>query len=121
MRRKQRHQQKDEHQKIIKAIKGSLQPTDKFPLCIVTFHTKKLLKKHKTVLINVYLDNQLEYQATFTAAINETDKNWQEAPIGKSEFAVLTLSSRDKNFWSKAVDFVKRSFEDGKIQDFLPW
>ena len=47
--------------------------------------------------------------------------DWDRVPPGKSAFNVFTLELRGKSLIESAKGWIKRSFENGKIQDILPF
>jgi hypothetical protein len=51
----------------------------------------------------------------------EIQSEWETLGAGESRFNVLTFEMRGKSVVELAKGFIKRSFEEGKIQDILLW
>ena len=51
----------------------------------------------------------------------ELPGEWDNIPPGESAFNVFTLELRGKSLIESAQGWIKRSFENGKIQDLLPF
>lgn len=51
----------------------------------------------------------------------EIQGEWETLAVGHSRFNVFTFEMRGKSVLELAKGFIKRTFEEGKIQDILPW
>ena len=51
----------------------------------------------------------------------ELPGDWDNIPSGESGFNVFTLELRGKTLIETAKRWIKRSFEDCRLQDFLPF
>lgn len=73
------------------------------------------------LLGHIYDRDRLEYQASITTCIDETDQKWVTRKPGETEYVIVTFSGREKNVLEKLKDFLNRSLTEGKLQDFWPF
>ena len=111
---------KDLKIELLSKVLRELESPDNFPVWIVIVEVKKLTDGLKMLLAHIYDRDHLEYQASVTASIDESDQKWVQQKVGASEYCVVTFSGREKNFFEKLKDFISRSFTEGKLQDFWP-
>lgn len=112
---------KDPKTELLAKVVRELESPDDFPVWIIIIEVKKLTDNLKMLLGHIYEREKLEYQASITASIDESDQKWIKRKTGTSEYCVITFSGREKNFFEKVKDFFNRSLTEGKLQDFWPF
>jgi hypothetical protein len=63
----------------------------------------------------------LPEQKKYTSDGREVPNEWDKITPGQSRFNVFTFEVRGKSVLEATKAFFKRSFEDGKLQDWIPF
>lgn len=87
---------------------------------IVLFEAKKLNKIYGIYKLDYYEGKDINYRASLILPI-ENISIFNELDIGKSKFYGFTFDSKGEGIRKIMEDFFKRSFKEGKIQDFIPF
>ena len=117
-----RSRRKDPKNTLVKSVMAELKPSKDYPVWVIIIEQKQIQDNFKMIQFDVYDNGRLEYQASIVTKMNENEyASWQLKPEGTSEISVLTLSGRGKNIFEKGKEFLSRTFEEGKLQDFLPF
>src|SRR5258708_6707954 len=116
---------------LLHAIRKETKPPKGFGQWILILEHRRLTEGVGLVLVEAQLDSKNEWSGSISVNLPEQKKfgsdgqeiqsDWEKLTPGQSRYNVLTLEMRGKSVIELAKGFIKRSFEEGKLQDLLPW
>jgi len=87
---------------------------------IVLFEAKKLNEIYGIYKLEYYEGKDVKHKASLILPIVGISI-FRGLDIGKSEFYGFTFDSKGEGMGKIIGDFFRRSFKDGRIQDFIPF
>lgn len=122
---------KQTKKQLLKFIRKEAKPPKGFGQWVIVIERRRLSEHLGLLRIEAELDGKLEWSGSMSVALPEPRKlssdgkdipgDWDNISPGGSGFHIFTLELRGKTLIESAKGWIKRSFEDGKIQDFLPF
>lgn len=116
---------------LLKAIRRETKPGKGFDQWVLIIEHRCVSAELGLVVVEAQLAGKTQWSGSASVNLPETRKRapdgaelpseWDAIGPGKSRYNVLTLELRGKSIMEMAKGFVKRSLEEGKIQDLLPW
>jgi len=117
--------------KLLSAIRKETKPPKGFGQWVVIIEHRRISENVGLLLGEAQLDGKLQWSGSISVNLpeqkkfgpdgNEIQGEWETLNPGQSRFNVLTLEMRGKSVAELIKGFIKRSFEDGKLQDILPF
>lgn len=114
-----------------RAIRKETKPQKGFSQWLITLEQRKISEEVGLFRVEAELDGKLQWSGAVSVNLPETKKfdptgreipsDWDKVAPGKSLFNVFTLETRGKSVVEVAKGWLKRSFEEGKIQDIIPF
>lgn len=115
----------DKKTEILKALKKERPKQGKFNHNIVVMEQKKISEKLGMLRFEWYAEDTLEGSGSFAFPIqNPVEGNpdqWSKLAIGQSEYYALSIDLKAKSIAQMVGAFFRRSLEEGKLQDLLPF
>jgi hypothetical protein len=115
----------DKKSELLKALKKERPKAGKFNHNIVVMEQKKISEKLGMLRFDWYADDKLEGSGSLAFPIpNQTEgktDQWAKLGVGQSEFYALSLDFKAKSLAQMVGGFFRRSLEEGKLQDLLPF
>lgn len=121
---------KEIKKQLLKAIRKETKPPKGFGQWVLILERRRLSESVGLLRMEAELDGKSEWSGTVSVNLpeqkkfgpngNELPGDWDNIAPGQSAFNLITLELRGKSLMESVKAWVKRSFEDGKIQDFLP-
>jgi hypothetical protein len=116
---------------LLRAIRKETKPPKGFGQWVLVLEHRRLSEHLGLLHAEALLDGNLEWSGSISVNLPEHRKlgpdgktmpsEWENLPPGQRRYNVFTFEMRGKSVVELAKGFLKRSFEDGKIQDLLPW
>jgi len=117
--------------KLLSAIRKETKPPKGFGQWVVIIEHRRISENIGLLLGEAQLDGKLQWSGSISVNLPEQKKfgpddkeiqgEWETLNPGQSRFNVLTLEMRGKSIAELIKGFLKRSFEEGKIQDIIPF
>jgi hypothetical protein len=115
-------------EEIIQILREENPPIDrenKFNQLFLIVEFKKINSRIGIIKGELYINDILDYRGSFLVPlINDsinTQNQWNSMEIGASIYYGLSFDSRELCLAEKIGEFFHRSFEEGRIQDFIPF
>ena len=122
---------KQARKQLLKAIRKETRPPKGFGQWVLIVERRRLSENLGLLRVEAELDGNPEWSGSMSAALPEAKKfapdgkelpgDWDNIAPGESGFHIFTLELRGKTLIESVKGWIKRSFEDGKIQDFIPF
>ena len=116
---------------LLRAIREQTKPPKGFGQWILVLEHRRLTADVGLLLVEAQLDGKNEWSGSISVNLPEQKKfgpdgreipsDWEKLAPGQSLHNVLTFEMRGKSLVELAKGFIKRSVEEGKLQDLLPW
>jgi hypothetical protein len=116
---------------LIQAIRKQTKPQKGFAQWLLVIEHRRLSENMGLILIEAQLDGKIEWSGSASANLPEAKKigldgqpapsEWDQLKPGQSRFNAFTFEMRGKSVIEMMKGVVKRSLEEGKLQDLLPW
>ena len=116
---------------LLQKVRKETKPQKGFSQWVVVLERKRLTADTGLLRLEAQLDGKAEWSGSISIALPEQTKfaadgreipsEWDAISIGQAKFNVFTLEVRGKTVGELVKGFLKRSVEEGKIQDLLPW
>lgn len=110
---------------VLKALKKERPKTGKFNHHMVLIEQKKISEKLGMLRFEWYADDKLEGSGSFAFPIQNqpgaANDTWANLPIGQSEFFGFSIDFKAKTLSQMVGGFFRRSLEEGKLQDLMPF
>jgi hypothetical protein len=116
---------------LLRAIRRETKPPKGFGQWILIIEHRRVSKDIGLLVLEAQLNGKPEWSGSMSVNLPEQKKfgpdgtklqgDWETVGVGQSRFNVLTLELRGKSVIELAKEYIKRSFEEGKIQDLIPW
>jgi hypothetical protein len=117
--------------KLLLAIRKETRPPKGFGQWVLIIEHRRISEDLGLLRVEAQLNGKLEWSGSISVNLPEQKKfgpdgkeiqsDWETLAVGQSRYNVLTFEMRGKSITELAKGFIKRSLEDGKIQDILPW
>lgn len=118
-------------QQLVRAIRKETKPPKGFGQWVLVLERRRLSEAVGLLRIEAELDGKPEWSGSMSVSLPEQKKlspdgqllpgEWDNVAPGESAFNVFTLELRGKSLLESAKGWIKRSFENGKIQDVFPF
>lgn len=122
---------KQTKKQLLKIIRKETKPPKGFGQWVIVLERRRLSEHLGLLRLEAALDGKPGWSGAMSVALPEARKvgpdgkelpgDWDNIPAGESGFHVFTLELRGKTLIESAKGWIKRSFEDGRLQDFLPF
>ena len=122
---------KQRRKQLLKTIRKETKPPKGFGQWLVVLERRRLSENLGVLRLEGELDGKAEWSGSMSVALPEPKKyapdgaelpgDWDNIAPGESGFNIFTLELRGKTLIESVKGWIKRSFEDGKIQDFIPF
>ena len=116
---------KEEIMQILKEENPPFDEINHYSQLFLIIEFKKINESIGIIKGELYGNEQLEYRGSILIPLFKTEvnqqSNWNSIEIGKSIFYGISFDARELGLIEKVSDFIGRSFEEGKIQDFIPF
>ena len=115
---------KEEIIKILKDENPSIEGKEKYAQLIIVVELKKIQPDLGIIKGEYYDSDVLEYRGSLLVPLSQLMPQpsvWGDIEEGKSKFYGFTLDEREMKAHEKFLDFLRRSFEDATLQDFIPF
>lgn len=116
---------------LLKAIRKETKLAKGFGQWVLVLERRRLSEAVGLLRVEAELDGKPEWSGSMSVNLPEPKKfgpdghqlpgDWETVRPGESAFNVFTLELRGKSLIESAKGWIKRSFENGKIQDLLPF
>ena len=116
---------------LLRTIRKETKPPKGFGQWVLVLEHRRISDAVGLFRVEAHNDKKLEWSGAISINLPEPKKfapggtelvsDWEKLAPGQSSFNLLTLEMRGKSVFEVAKGWLKRSFEDGKIQDVLPW
>ena len=116
---------------LLKAIRKETKPPKGFAQWVLVLEHRRLAENVGLLRVEAELDGKLEWSGSASVSLPDAKKfgpdsselpgEWDNIAVGQSRFNIFTLELRSKSVIESVKGWIKRSFEDGKIQDFIPF
>ncbi len=116
---------------LLKAIRKETKPPKGFGQWVLILEHRRVSETVGLFRVEAELDGKPEWSGAASVNLPEAKKfsqdgkelqsEWDKVAPGESLFNVFTLELRGKSLIESAKGWIKRSFEEGKIQDLLPF
>lgn len=116
---------------LLKAIRKETKPPKGFAQWVLVLERRRLSENLGLLRVEAELNGKPEWSGAASVSLpeakkfgpdgNELSGDWGNIAVGQSGFNIFTLELRGKSLIESVKGWVKRSFEDGKIQDFFPF
>jgi len=114
---------------LLKIIRKASRPPKGFGQWVLVLERRRLSDKLGLLRVEAELDGKAEWSGSISVGLPEAKKfgpdgtvipgEWENIAIGESGFNVFTLELRGKSLIESAKGWLKRSFDEGKIQDVI--
>jgi len=116
---------KEEIIKILKEENPPIKGVEKYTQIMGVFEFRKVQKDLGIIKGEYYESDKPEYRGSLLVPLSKRPSDqpsiWDDLNEGKNKFYGFTLDSREMKVHEKFSAFLKRSFEDATIQDFIPF
>lgn len=116
---------KDEIIKILEEENPPIENGQNYNQLMLIWELKKIKENIGLLKGEVYMTNKLEYRGSLLIPLGMSNQkqatHFDEMKEGEYKFYGFTLDSREPKLPEKVINFIKRSFEDSTIQDFIPF
>ncbi len=113
---------------ILSTLKSEIKETgskEKYHRIILIVTMKRIDKNTGFVSGEFYQDDKMNYRGAVILPINQNLKIensvWASMKVGSKNIYGFLLDSRNKTWLETVADFFKRSIEEGRVQDFIPF
>jgi hypothetical protein len=116
---------------LLRKIRKETRPPKGFGQWVLVIEHRRISEQIGLLVLEAQLDGKHQWSGSMSANLPEQKKygpdgkeiqsEWETLGAGESRFNVLTFEMRGKSVVELAKGFIKRSFEEGKIQDILLW
>lgn len=116
--------------RLLRAIRKETKPPSGFGQWILVLEHRRISDDIGLLLAEAQLDGKIEWSGSISINLPEQKKyqdgaeipsEWDAISSGQSRYNVLTFEMRGKSVIEMVKGFIKRSFEEGRLQDILPW
>lgn len=114
---------------LLRVIRKETRPPKGFGQWVIILEHRRLSDTVGLFRVEAHNDKKLEWSGAISVNLPEPKKfgpdgkevvsDWEKLASGQSSFNVFTLEMRGKSVVEMAKGWIKRSLEDGKIQDVL--
>lgn len=119
------HPSKEDIIQILREENPPVDGEDKFNQFFLIVEFKKINARIGIIKGELYNNDQLDYRGSLLVPLSHDNANqkdqWNLIEIGKSVYYGLSFDARELCLTEKIGEFVSRSIQDGKIQDFIPF
>jgi hypothetical protein len=122
---------KQTKKQLLKVIRKETKAPKGFGQWVIVLERRRLSEKLGLLRLEAELDGKSEWSGSMSVALPEAKKfgpdgkelpgEWDNIAPGESGFNIFTLELRGKTLLESAKGWIKRSFENGKIQDVIPF
>ena len=116
---------KEEIMQILKEENPPVGEINQYNQLFLIIEFKKINERIGIIKGELYGNEQLEYRGSILLPLFKTEADqqstWNSIEVGKSIFYGMSFDTRELGLTEKVGDFIGRSFEEGKIQDFIPF
>lgn len=116
---------KEEIMQILKEENPPIDEINHYNQLFLIVEFKKITESIGLIKGELYGNEQLEYRGSILLPLFKTEanqkSNWNSIEVGKSIFYGMSLDTRELGLTEKVGDFIGRSLEEGKVQDFIPF
>lgn len=91
---------------------------------VVVIEQKKINDTLGMLRFEYYVNDEMEAAGSFAFPLiesNDPSDRWQKITPGQSEYFAVSVDIKAKSFSKLLGDFFRRSLQEGKIQDILPF
>jgi hypothetical protein len=116
---------------LLRTIRKETKPPKGFGQWVLILEHRRLTDNLGLFLVEAQLDGKTEWSGSISVDLPEQKKfgpdgtepasEWEKLTSGQSRYNVLTFEMRGKSVLELGKGFIKRSLEEGKLQDLLPW
>lgn len=117
--------------KLLGTIRRETKPPRGFGQWILVIERRCVSESVGLLRVEAQLDGKLEWSGSVSIDLPEQKKygpdakeiqsEWETLEVGQSRFNILTFEMRGKSVAELVKGYIKRSLEEGKIQDLLSW
>ncbi|WP_321504308.1 hypothetical protein [uncultured Methanoregula sp.] len=123
------HPQNHSKKEIIAILREENPPIDgddRFSQLFLIVEYKKINANMGIIKGELYNNDQLDYRGSLLIPIlnntpDQPNNNWASLEIGKSMFYGISFDARELCLTERIGEFIHRSIDEGKLQDFLPF
>lgn len=122
---------KQAKKQLLKLIRKETKAPKGFGQWVLILERRRLSENVGLLRVEAELDSKPEWGGSMSVNLPEPKKlgpdgkelpgEWDNIALGQSAFNVFTIELRGKSLLESAKGWIKRSFENGKIQDVLPF
>lgn len=116
---------------LLRAIRKETKPQKGFGQWVLVLEHRRVSENVGLLLVEAQLNGKTEWSGSMSVNLPEQKKygpdgrelpgDWEALAIRQSRYNVFTFEMRGKSILEVAKTFIKRSFEEGKLQDIIPW
>ncbi len=116
---------------LLRVIRKETKPPKGFGQWLLVIEHRRITDTLGLLLVEAQLDGKNEWSGSITVNLPEQKKSapdgqeipsdWEKIAPGESRYNILTFEMRGKSIVELTKGFFKRSIEEGKLQDLLPW
>jgi hypothetical protein len=116
---------------LLRAIRKETKPPKGFSQWVLVLEHRRVSDDLGLYLVEAQLDGKGEWSGSLSVTLPEQRKlgadgqeipgEWDKLLPGQSRYSVLTFEMRGKSLIDLAKGFIKRTLEEGKLQDLLPF
>ena len=116
---------------LLRAIRKETKPQKGFGQWILVLEHRRVSENVGLLLAEAQLNGKPEWSGSMSVNLPEQKKygpdgkelqgEWDTLTVGQSRYNVFTFEMRGKSILEVVKGFLKRSLEEGKIQDIIPW
>ena len=119
------HLTKNELIQILREENPPVDDDNRFNQLFLIVEYKKINLRIGIIKGELYNNDQLDYRGSLLLPLMRSDtdqKNqWDSIEIGKSVYYGLSFDARELCITEKIGEFLHRSIDEGKLQDFIPF
>ncbi len=110
---------------LLRLLKKERPKIKKFNYNVFVIEVKKVADTNGMLKFEWYFNDELNSTGSFIMPLeSDLEKQapeWQKLKVGENEYYALTFDMKAKSIAKIIGGFFKRSLEEGKFQDLLPW
>lgn len=115
----------DRKKELIKILKKERPKLEKAGHHVVIIEQKKVSDRLGMLRGEYYLNDKMEASGSLVFPLQQPDEShptvWDKMRVGDSEYYAITADLKPKPLSALLKGFIRRSLEEGKIQDLLPF
>lgn len=114
---------------LLKTIRKETRPPKGFGQWVLVLERRRQSETLGLLRLDAESDGKPEWSGSMSVALPEAKKfgpdgnelpgDWDNIAPGESKFNIFTLELRGKTLMESAKGWIKRSFDDGRIQDLF--